>query len=97
MSLKGVTGAGHLDVDDVADRLARIRSCTDLPVAVGFGIKDADSAATMAGMADGVVVGSALIRAMAEAIEGGADYTAAQQVAVALLADIRRGMDSVAS
>jgi tryptophan synthase alpha chain len=97
VSLKGVTGAGHLDVDDVAHHLACIRSRTDLPVAVGFGIKDADSAAAMAGMADGVVVGSALIRAMAESIEGGADYTAAQQAAVALLADIRRGMDSVAS
>lgn len=97
VALKGVTGAGHLDAEDVAYHVSRIRSRTQLPVAVGFGIKDAQSAATVAGIADGVVVGSALIRAMADAIESGGDHAAAQDAAVSLLADIRRGVDGIAS
>ncbi len=97
VSLKGVTGAGHLDTADVAAHLERIRALTSLPVAVGFGIRDADSAARVAGVADGVVVGSALIRAMADAIEAGGDYTAASAAACALLAEIRRGVDRAAS
>ena len=61
VSLKGVTGAGNLSLDSVRAKLAEIRSCTDLPVGVGFGIKDATTAAAMAGFADAVVVGSALV------------------------------------
>ncbi len=97
VSLKGVTGAGHLDLDDVAYHLGRIRQRTDLPVAVGFGIKDATSAAQVASLADGVVVGSALIRAMTDAIDAGGDHEAAMRAAAELLADIRRGVDSVTS
>ena len=67
VSLKGVTGAGHLDTAEVARRLDAIRRHSDLPVAVGFGIKDADSARAVAAVADGVVVGSALVNAMAQA------------------------------
>lgn len=62
VSLKGVTGAANLDVVSVADNVRRIRSKTDLPVGVGFGIKDAESAAQVATVADAVVVGSAIIR-----------------------------------
>jgi len=62
VALKGVTGAGGLDVRSVADKLAQIRRHTDLPVGVGFGIKDADSAAAVARVADAVVVGSALVK-----------------------------------
>jgi tryptophan synthase alpha chain len=97
VSLKGVTGAGHLDIDDVAHHLSRIRAHSDLPLAVGFGIKDATSAAAVAGVADGVVVGSALIRAMAEQLESGADQQQAIGAAVELLGDIRAGVDSAAS
>ncbi len=61
VSLKGVTGAANLSLDSVREKLAEIRSCTDLPVGVGFGIKDADTAAAMAEFADAVVVGSALV------------------------------------
>jgi tryptophan synthase alpha chain len=61
VSLKGITGAANLDVDSVASKLAEIRAVTDLPVGVGFGIKDADSAGRMAAIADAVVVGSAII------------------------------------
>lgn len=97
VALKGVTGAGHLDAADVAHHLDRIRRFTDLPVAVGFGIKNADSAATVAKIADGVVVGSALIRCMAEVIDGGGDNETAMGAAGALLADMRRGIDGTAS
>ena len=67
VALKGVTGAGHLNVDDVAARLALVRAATDLPVGVGFGIRDAESAAQLAGMADAVIVGSALVEKIAKA------------------------------
>lgn len=97
VSVKGVTGAGNLDMDDVAQHLARIRARTQLPVAVGFGIKDAASAAAVASLSDGVVVGSALIRAMTQAIEAGGDHEAAMAAAASLLGDIRKGVDGVAS
>jgi tryptophan synthase alpha chain len=61
VSLKGVTGAATLDVGSVAAKLDEIRAQTDLPIAVGFGIRDAASAAAVARIADGVVVGSALV------------------------------------
>ena len=97
VSLKGVTGAGHLDTADVAANVARIRERSDLPVAVGFGIKDAQSAASVAGIADGIVVGSALIRAMAEKLDAGGDHRAAQEAAITLFTQIRKGVDSAAS
>ena len=65
VSLKGVTGAGHLNSTEVAERLALIRRHTALPLAVGFGIKDAASAAEIAAEADAVVVGSALVEVIA--------------------------------
>jgi tryptophan synthase alpha chain len=64
VSLKGVTGAGHIDTDDVNQKVSAIKAMTDLPICVGFGIKDANSAATISGLADGVVVGSVLVDAM---------------------------------
>lgn len=61
VSLKGVTGAATLDIPSVAAKLAEIRQITALPLAVGFGIRDAATAAAVAQVADGVVVGSALV------------------------------------
>ena len=61
VSLKGVTGAGHLDVDEVLARLPRIRAATRLPIGVGFGIRDADSARRISRQADAVVIASRLI------------------------------------
>ncbi|WP_020408844.1 tryptophan synthase subunit alpha [Hahella ganghwensis] len=66
VSLKGVTGSSALNIDDVSQQLARIRGLTDMPVGVGFGIKDADSAAAVSKVADGVIVGSALVNTIAE-------------------------------
>ncbi|MGA9851934.1 MAG: tryptophan synthase subunit alpha [Gammaproteobacteria bacterium] len=66
VSLKGVTGAANLDVQDVRQRLAAVRRETNLPVGVGFGIRDAQTAAQLAGVADAVVVGSAIVSRIAE-------------------------------
>lgn len=62
VSLKGVTGANTLDVAQVAERLDIIRAHCSLPVGVGFGIKDAATAAQVARVADAVIVGSAVVR-----------------------------------
>ncbi|MER1966177.1 tryptophan synthase subunit alpha [Castellaniella sp. GW247-6E4] len=62
VSLKGVTGAGHLDTEDVRRHLEIIRRHLDIPVGVGFGIRDAHSAQALAACADAVVIGSALIQ-----------------------------------
>ena len=62
VSLKGVTGANTLDVTEVAERLDVIRAHCSLPVGVGFGIKDAATAAQVARVADAVIVGSAVVR-----------------------------------
>ena len=61
VSLKGVTGAANLDVANVSAKLEEIRRHSDLPVAVGFGIRDAASAQAVGRIADGVVIGSALV------------------------------------
>lgn len=92
VSLKGVTGAANLDLASVSDRVAGIRACTDLPVAVGFGIKDAASAARVAALADGVVIGSALVRLIEEG-EGAADGAVIAAVA-ARLGDMRAAVDA---
>lgn len=97
VSLKGVTGAGHLDVDDVALHVGLIRENSSLPVAVGFGIKDAASARAVASVADGVVVGSALVQTMASAIAAGGDHETGMSAVISLLEEIRHGIDSVTS
>ena len=66
VSLKGVTGAGHLDISAVREKVGEIRAHTELPVGVGFGIKDADTAARMAQIADAVIVGSAIVQRVEE-------------------------------
>lgn len=97
VAVKGVTGAGNLDTDDVAAHLERIRATSELPVAVGFGIKDAESAAAVAAMADGVVVGSALIKTVADARASGEADVAAIAQGISLIEGIRRGVDGAAS
>ncbi|MEH6581671.1 MAG: tryptophan synthase subunit alpha [Halioglobus sp.] len=97
VALKGVTGAGNLDAVDVASQVEAIRAHTALPIAVGFGIKDATSAAAVARVADGVVVGSALVQVVADSIEQGKGEEAAIDAAVTLLSSIRQGIDNAAS
>jgi tryptophan synthase alpha chain len=61
VSLKGVTGGGNLDLSDVADKLAQLRSSISIPIGVGFGIRDSTTAKSVAKLADAVVVGSRII------------------------------------
>lgn len=94
VSLKGVTGAAHLDIDSVISNLTRLRQHTKLPLGVGFGIRDADSAARIAAVADAVVVGSALVNRVAE-LERGKHYTQQYlQEKTALIAQMRSAMDA---
>jgi tryptophan synthase alpha chain len=94
VSLKGVTGAGHLDQASVAEQVAEIRRHSQLPVCVGFGIKDGPSAAAVGAVADGVVIGSALVQRLADAAaEGGPG--AARGAAEAMLAEIREHLDAL--
>ena len=67
VSLKGVTGAGHLDTDAVAQALPRIRAHVKVPVGVGFGIRDAATAQAVARVSDAVVIGSRLVQLLNEA------------------------------
>ncbi|RLC08498.1 MAG: tryptophan synthase subunit alpha [Deltaproteobacteria bacterium] len=92
VSLKGVTGAGNLDIQSVDEKLAIIRRSTDLPVGVGFGISDAQSAASVAQIADAVVVGSALIRII-EAHQ--TDMTLANKKLYELVHSMREAIDDV--
>ena len=90
VSLKGVTGSAALNVEDVAQRVAHIKEFTRLPVGVGFGIRDGQSAAAIGEVADGVVVGSVLVSALAENVKEG---ECSSDVAGELLADMRAAMD----
>jgi tryptophan synthase alpha chain len=90
VSLKGVTGAGHLDTAEVARKLAEIRQHVALPVGVGFGIRDAATAQAIAAHADAVVIGSRIIQEM----EAGPREAAAQR-AGAWLAGIRAALDTM--
>jgi len=91
VSLKGVTGAAHLDLADVEARVQRIKAITDLPVGVGFGIRDGKSAAGVARVSDAVVVGSALINKMEASMDTPSRIP--DEVA-ALVASMRRAMDA---
>jgi tryptophan synthase alpha chain len=90
VSLKGVTGAGHLDTAEVGRKLEEIRRHVTLPVGVGFGIRDAASAVAVAAHADAVVIGSRII----QEIESGAPADAASR-AGAWLATIRHALDAM--
>jgi tryptophan synthase alpha chain len=89
VSLKGVTGAGHIDTEQVARQVPKIQEATGLPVGVGFGIKDGETAARVAAFADAVVIGSRLI----EVLEQGAPEEA-QSRAARLVRSIRDAMDA---
>ena len=92
VSLKGVTGAGHLDATDVESKLQRIRANTQLPVAIGFGVKDALTAKTVANIGDGVVIGSALISKIEANLD---DPEQAKTEIIELLTSIRQALDSL--
>ena len=70
VSLKGITGAATLDVASIASRIPLIRRHTDIPIGVGFGIRDAVSAVAVAELADAVVIGSRIIESIEQASAG---------------------------
>ncbi|HYA19314.1 MAG TPA: tryptophan synthase subunit alpha [Burkholderiales bacterium] len=88
VSLKGVTGAKHLDLSDVAEKLPQIHARTKLPVGVGFGIRDAQTAKAVAALADAVVVGSRIV----EEIENSPRQDVTNRVS-ALVKDLRQAID----
>ena len=89
VSLRGVTGAANIDLSEVAARIPKIRAATRLPIGVGFGIRDADSARRVAQTADAVVIGSRII----EEIEGGSPADAEARVK-AFLRPVRQALDA---
>ena len=89
VSLRGVTGASHIDLLDVAARIPKIRAATRLPIGVGFGIRDAESARRVAETADAVVIGSRII----EEIESAGRHDSTSRVK-ALLKPIRQALDA---
>jgi len=95
VSITGITGAAIPDYSKVASAVARIKKHTSLPVAVGFGVKNAQSAAQIAAHADGVVVGSALIDALKQSLDGNGRATKDTVAAVAdLVSEIAGGVKS---
>ena len=76
VSITGITGTGAPETKTVADNVARIKSHTDLPVVVGFGIRTPAQAKNIAALADGVVVGSALVDAVADNLDADGKPTA---------------------
>jgi tryptophan synthase alpha chain len=89
VSLRGVTGAKHLDLDDVSAKLPAIRGRTRLPIGVGFGIRDGETARAVARIADAVVIGSRII----QEIEQATPETCVEKGA-ALLREIRGAIDA---
>jgi len=89
VSLKGVTGAGNIDLGEIAARIPLIRAATKLPIGVGFGIRDAESARRVAQCADAVVIGSRII----QEIESAGPGEAVARVK-ALLGPIRAALDA---
>ncbi|TSE18693.1 Tryptophan synthase alpha chain [Tepidimonas alkaliphilus] len=90
VSLKGVTGAAHLDAASVAEKLPRIRAHVRVPVGVGFGIRDADSAQAVGRHADAVVVGTRLIQVLEQA-----PAAARAQAARDFVAGLRAALDAL--
>jgi tryptophan synthase alpha chain len=91
VSLKGVTGAGHLDVADVESKLEQIKAITTLPVGIGFGVKDAETAKIISALGDGVVVGSALISKIENNLD---NLERAKTEIIGLLSAMRQAMDN---
>jgi tryptophan synthase alpha chain len=89
VSLKGVTGAANIDTAEVASAVAKIKAKTDLPIGVGFGIRDGETARRVADVADAVIIGSRIIQEMEKS-----PSDAAINNVQTLLKDIRAAMDA---
>ena len=89
VSLKGVTGAANMDVAQVKARVAEIRTKTNLPIGVGFGVKDAATAKKVAAFADAIVVGSRMVVTIEESTEDNLTHNIS-----ALMQELRTAIDS---
>lgn len=89
VSLRGVTGAAHLDLDEISHKIPQIRSHIKLPIGVGFGIRDAQTAKAVAKIADAVVIGSRLVQEM----ETSSRDRVLDNISI-LVKDIRSALDS---
>jgi tryptophan synthase alpha chain len=87
--MRGVTGASHLNTQDVASIIPKIRESTEIPIAVGFGINDAASAKAVSNTADAVVIGSRIIRILEDSPPG-----QAVQSLETFIREIRVALDS---
>lgn len=94
VSVKGVTGSAQINVDEVAEKVAHIRNLTSVPVGVGFGIRDAQTAAAIGRVSDGVIVGSVLVDTIAR---NQADTEELKRALTDLLHPMREALDSLAS
>jgi tryptophan synthase alpha chain len=93
VSITGITGAASPDFSKVASAVLRIKQHTSLPVAIGFGVKNAESAAALAAHANGVVVGSALVEALRASLDANGKATAKSVETVAtLVAELAKGV-----
>ncbi len=94
VSVKGVTGSASIDVDEVAKKVAHVHEITALPVGVGFGIRDAETAAAVGKVSDGVIVGSVLVDTIAR---HQTDPAQLKQALTDLLHPMRKALDGLAS
>lgn len=94
VSLKGVTGAALTDHASVRENIQHLRALTDLPIVIGFGIKDAESARAMGALADGVIIGSALVSAIKQLTGRSAISEQDLQATVAVISSARAALDS---
>jgi tryptophan synthase alpha chain len=92
VSITGVTGAAAPDVKLVAEAVARLKRRTQLPVAVGFGVKNAESARAIAKTADGVVVGSSIVEAIRLSLDRGAATPSTVAVVTWLVDKLAQGV-----
>lgn len=91
VSLKGITGSNALNVDEVEERVKLIKTISDLPVAVGFGVKDADNASAVSAVSDGAIVGSAIVKIIENNLD---DADTIMNEIGALLSSMRQAMDA---
>lgn len=94
ISLKGVTGASHLDMDSVKTNVNRLKSYCELPISIGFGIKDIETAKQMGKLADAIIVGSALVNLIAE-LDAEYEYSREELFEhINLMAEMRTALDA---
>ncbi|OBX80825.1 tryptophan synthase subunit alpha [Moraxella atlantae] len=95
VSVKGVTGSKALDTAEVGTQVQQIKAQTALPVCVGFGIRDGESAKAIGQYADGVIVGSELVRQFADVGDNADQIATAKQRVLAKMDELRQALDSL--